>query len=117
MSSTALCGGGSCLVCAERVNGKAVKSLYDLNWNIHSERVVEHYRNSPLIPRPKSLKKMIEYSKILSKDFPYVRVDWYEIDGESVFSELTFTPVGGYNKTMTLGYLTQLGKLFRLPGK
>lgn len=107
----------SCLVCADRVNGKAVKSLYDLNWNVLPESVVKHYRNSPIIPRPKSLEKMIEYSQVLSAGFPYVRVDWYEIDGRPIFSELTFTPAGGYNKTMTYKYLKELGKLFILPSK
>lgn len=105
----------SCLVCADRVNGHAVKSIYDLNWNQHPELVVDKYKNSPLIPRPVSLDLMIEFSKILSKGFPYVRVDWYEVDGKPVFSEMTFTPAGGYNKTLTMSYLAQLGKLFHLP--
>lgn len=69
----------SCLVCADRINGHAVKSLYDLSWNNHPEWVMSPYKKSSLVKRPKSLDKMIEYCKILSKGFPYVRVDWYEI--------------------------------------
>lgn len=104
----------SCLVCADRIDGHAVKSLYDLNWNNHPEWVMSAYQKSPLVKRPKSLDKMIEYCKILSKGFPYVRVDWYEIEGIPVFSELTFTPAGGYNKTMNLKYLDYLGGLITL---
>lgn len=31
----------------------------------------------------------------LSKYFPFVRVDLYNIDGKIYFSELTFIPTGG----------------------
>lgn len=41
---------------------------------------------------PKSFDRMLEYASILSKDFPYVRVDFYEDCGNPVFGELTFTP-------------------------
>ena len=43
---------------------------------------------SPLLPQ------MVEYARLLSKDFPLVRVDLYDIDGTIVLSELTFTPGG-----------------------
>lgn len=107
----------SCLVCSERVGNHAVKSIYDIDWEVRPECVVEKYKDVPLIKKPKSLDKMIEYSSILSKGFPYVRVDWYEIEGEPVFSELTFTPAGGYNKTMSMDYLKHLGSLMHLPPK
>lgn len=38
--------------------------------------------------------EMIETAKRLSKDFPMVRVDLYDINGKIIFSELTFTPGG-----------------------
>ena len=41
---------------------------------------------------------MLEFSKILSKDIPFVRVDWYEINGELYFGELTFYPGNGYEE-------------------
>ena len=34
----------------------------------------------------------------LSKDYPFVRVDFYNIEGRIVFGELTFTPGGGVSK-------------------
>lgn len=105
----------SCLVCSDRINGHALKSIYDLDWHQHPEYVLSKYRQSPYIPRPQSLDKMIDICKKLSVGFPYVRVDLYEIDGNPVFSELTFTPAGGYNKTMTMEYLRLLGEYFQLP--
>lgn len=37
---------------------------------------------------------MIRAAEILSADFPFVRVDFYDIDGKAVFGEMTFTPAG-----------------------
>lgn len=45
-------------------------------------------------PQPKHLKEMLEIAKKLSKDFPYVRVDLYDIKDQMFFGELTFTPDG-----------------------
>lgn len=60
-----------------------------------------HGRYLPFDPTPRkpvNYKKMLEYSKILSKDIPYVRVDFYEIDSQLYFSELTFTIASGFTR-------------------
>lgn len=44
---------------------------------------------------PEKIDEMIEISKKLSEDFPFVRVDLFMIEGKILFSELTFTPSGG----------------------
>lgn len=44
---------------------------------------------------PSNLNKMLELAKKLSKDFNYVRVDFYNVDGKIYFGELTFTPFSG----------------------
>ena len=44
--------------------------------------------------KPGSLDKMIEYARVLSHGFPFVRVDFYEVDGKVYFGEMTFTPTG-----------------------
>ena len=46
--------------------------------------------------KPINFDKMVEYSKILSKDFKFVRVDFYEINGVVYLGELTFTPGAGF---------------------
>ena len=43
------------------------------------------------------IEKMMELSEKLSASFPFVRVDFFMVDGHIYFSELTFTPGGGYN--------------------
>jgi len=43
---------------------------------------------------PNKFNEMLEVSRVLSKEFPFVRVDLFEVDGKIYFSELTFTPSG-----------------------
>ena len=42
--------------------------------------------------KPKNLNKMIEIAEKLSKNFPFVRVDFYNDNGKIIFGEMTFTP-------------------------
>ena len=48
------------------------------------------------IEKPKNYDQMINIVKILSEDFPHVRVDLYNIDGKIYFGELTFYDGSGY---------------------
>lgn len=70
--------------------------------------------SSPItdIELPQSFDLMQEYAQILSQDFPYVRVDFYEEAGKPIFGELTFTPYHSQTKTSLeeLGRLIDLGK-------
>lgn len=59
---------------------------------------------------PKNIDKMINIAKILSEDFPFVRVDLYEEFGKPIFGELTFTPFHAQTKTS----LVELGELIDL---
>jgi hypothetical protein len=45
--------------------------------------------------KPKNFDLMIQYSKQLSKEFNFVRVDFYEVDDILYLGELTFTPANG----------------------
>lgn len=90
-------------------SGNLTFSIYDLEWNNISDIVgiIESYQyRGPKIAKPLSFDKMIEVAKKLSKDFPQVRVDFYDVDGQAVFGEMTFT--NGFS-TDTLEYLEFLG--------
>ena len=47
--------------------------------------------------KPVNFDSMINIAKKLSRDFQFVRVDLYNIDGKIYFGELTFTPTSGKN--------------------
>lgn len=71
----------------------------------------------PVLRKPESFDKMIEYSKKLSKGFPFVRMDYYNINEKVVFGEMTFTPAGGLAKYYNQEGLNYLGDMLRLPEK
>lgn len=47
------------------------------------------------IEKPKELEKLIELGERLANGFPYVRVDFNDVDNKLYFGELTFTPANG----------------------
>lgn len=59
-------------------------------WRTDYRRILEQPE------KPKNFEKMLEIAEILSKPFPHVRVDLYNIDGVIVFGELTFFTNSGY---------------------
>jgi hypothetical protein len=73
------------------------RAFYDENWN-KLDYSLGFEKNNKSIKEPQNLKEMIKIAKNLSKDFEYVRVDLYNVDGKIYFGELTFTHGSGYEK-------------------
>lgn len=67
--------------------------------------------------KPKNFEKMVEIARELSKDFPHVRVDFYNIDGEIFFGELTFYDGSGYQGYVPDEFDFVLGKKFKFPAQ
>lgn len=106
--------------CYNRTKEATYVNLYDLDWNVHPEASVftEHYRDGKgALPRPKSLDKMLQCAATLSKGFPEVRVDLYDVDGKVYFSEMTFASLMGRMDFYTQDYLNALGDQCVLPPK
>ena len=53
---------------------------------------------SRFLDKPKNLEKMIELAETLAKDIPFVRIDFYNINGKIYFGEITFFPASGFGK-------------------
>lgn len=88
--------------------------FYDTEWNERPEYDSHHHAERHPIRKPKTLKQMVEYAKILSEDFPQVRVDFYEVNGNLYFGELTFTSQGGYMNYISEEYLQKWGDMVKL---
>lgn len=71
-----------------------LRGYFDLDWNPSPVFKFVDDMEVEKFPRPESLEEMLSYAEILSKPFPFVRVDFYEVDGKVYFGELTFTPTG-----------------------
>lgn len=68
--------------------------IYDTEWNRLNFDI--SYGNSEKNSKPQKLKEMIYYSKILSKNIKFVRIDFMEFYDEIYFCEMTFTPFSGF---------------------
>lgn len=83
--------------------------FYDLDWNQHMEYLTDQTPRH-LFPKPKNLDKMIEAASILSKGYPQMRVDFYDIDGVIRFGEITLTSATGCMDYFTPELLLVMGE-------
>lgn len=82
-------------VCSNRDSKEGLcVNFYDEDWNpMPFER---HYpKNKQEFPKPKEYNKMVELAEKLSKNIPFVRVDFYVVNDKIYFGELTFYPGSG----------------------
>lgn len=85
--------------CFNRNKFHADTEWHDLDWTFRpewSKFSVDYKNGKGVVPKPKNYNKMLEIASKLSKGFPQVRVDLYNIDGEIYFGEMTFTAAGGH---------------------
>ena len=85
--------------------------VYDIDWNIRNDVVSQNlfaHGESLIIPRPQTFSRMVEVCRLLSKPFPVVRVDLYQVNNQVYFGEMTFTP-GGNRNYFTQEYFLELG--------
>lgn len=75
----------------------------------------DDYEDIGILEMPKCLKEMIEAAKVLSKDFPFVRVDFFLVGESFKFAELTFSPASGYMPINPKEYDLKWGNLLDLP--
>lgn len=69
------------------------------------------------ISKPENFNEMIAVAEKLSKDFPHVRVDLYNIKGRIIFGELTFYSASGYTVFTPDEFDYELGRQFIMPYK
>ena len=104
-------------VCSERFTPNGLKvTFYDSNWEIMPfER---HYpRCKTPLPKPTNYNEMVSLAETLSQDIPFVRVDFYSINGKTYFGELTFHPGSGFEEFTPFAWDKTLGDWLKLPSK
>lgn len=78
--------------------GKNYIDYFDINWNKLDYRWKGRVPDPTPLQKPEMLKEMLEVAESLSKGFPFVRIDLYEVNGRIYLSEFTFVPAGGIMK-------------------
>lgn len=86
------------------------QNYYDMQWQ--SLGVHCTYPEGALQSQPMNFDEMKQVAMLLSKDFPFVRVDLYNVNGKIIFGELTFYPSSGYGKFHPDEFDYQLGEYF-----
>lgn len=78
-----------------RMGDTTYEGFYDTNWQLQP---FSYYnpKMDKMVTKPKCLDEMLHISKIIAKDQPFVRCDFYVLeDGSIRFGEITFYPMSG----------------------
>ena len=100
----------------EGVNKRAV---YTPEWKLLPITWARSYKDlnvikGDLAQRPLCLDEMIYVAECLSKDFPYARIDLYEVKGVVYFGEITHYHGGGYDQMRPFEYDQKFGQKIEL---
>ena len=96
-------------------SGETRLAFFDKDWKLLPYRTSTYPLYEELPEKPENYEKMVEIAAILSKGFPYVRVDLYHLnDGQIKFGEMTFTPSSGQCTWIPEGTDEMLGHLIDL---
>src|SRR5690606_5885145 len=78
-----------------RQSDKTYIDFYDMNFNKLDIKRPKYFQPDEVMKRPDNFDEMVELAKILSKNEPHVRVDFYNIDGKIKLGEFTLFQGGG----------------------
>lgn len=104
-----------CFLASDRKH-HAKADFYDMEWNKLPFRWL-YEPSGKLFPKPDRFEDMKRYAQILAEGFPFVRVDFYEVDGKPYLGEMTFFHGGGCGWFEPDEVDYQLGAMLNLPPK
>lgn len=87
------------LVCKNRFEeSPMIDDFYSIDWQLLDIRRPGHPNSSSPQETPEKLEEMLLLAEQLSKNIPFLRTDFYMIQGKVYFGELTFFPAAGMSK-------------------
>ena len=92
-------------------------SFVTMDWKQAPLKRNDYESFEELPPKPQSFDLMVEYSRRLSKDIPFLRVDFYDVNGKLYFGELTFFPGAGFTALDPEEWDYTFGSWITLPDK
>ena len=104
------------LVCGNRF-GKLglIQDFYSDTWEHLDVRRPNHPNADIPAEKPEELVQMLELSKILSKNIPFLRTDFYIVNHKIYFGELTFFPANGFLPFVPAEWDETFGDWIKLP--
>lgn len=108
------CFGGKPLYMYITNKGKLIKeNFYDMDFNpVDINHGFE--RTWPEYSKPKNFEKMKELATVLSHGMPFVRIDFFDINGKLYFGECTFYDWAGLKPFVDQAWDERLGELIDL---
>ena len=113
-----LCFGGKpyyCWVDCGRFTNHT-RNVYDLDWKLQSWSQC-HPINEVIIEKPAKFETMVMLAQKLSEGLSHVRVDFYNIEGNIYFGEMTCTNASGLERIYPDEWDKRLGELWQLEMK
>ncbi|WP_251456714.1 ATP-grasp fold amidoligase family protein [Priestia endophytica] len=84
-------------VCSNRGSSSGLNiDIYDIDWNLMPVQRPGSPNSGIYTKKPKNYTQMIKYAEILAENNKFLRVDFYEINNQLYFGELTFYPNSGF---------------------
>ena len=91
------------------------RAYYDPNWNPLPFNNRHYKKVTEKLDRPPKFSEMLEVCQKLAKNFPFVRVDLYNLSGRILFGEMTFYPGDGRLEYTPDEYNKIIGDYLKLP--
>ena len=101
------------LVCQDRF-GNLRETFYTASWQKLPVRRPGIPNADNDIDPPPELEEMLELSRELSQSIPFVRTDFYTINGQVYFGEYTFYPAGGFHPFIPENFDKTMGEWISL---
>lgn len=103
-------------VATGRLKNKLCFDFFDMEY--HHLPMRQSAPNAENIPeKPKNFDLMTEFAKILSRGYPHIRVDFYEVNEKLYFGELTLYDSSGFSAFQPDKWDSTLGEWLVLPDK
>lgn len=107
------------IYCSLDREGRDYRKIYDTSWRSMDmkwggrEALAKKF-NGPGVPPPAHLAEMIEVSEKISAEFPYLRVDFYDIGDKLYIGELTLCHGAGFDLIEPFEYDRLFGAMLKI---
>lgn len=103
------------------ITGRGTKmsvDFFDKEWNHQSFQEPDSYPFADVEPsKPEHLEKMWAAAAKLAEGIPFSRIDFYDVQENVYFGEITFYPTSGMGRFRPDQYNKILGKMISIPGE
>ena len=103
------------LVCRNRFSGVMIDDFYSTQWELMDIHRPGHPTSKSPMTKPDQLDELLELARKLAGEIPFLRTDFYIINGNVFFGELTFYPASGLSKFEPSIWDSILGNWLKLP--